>query len=164
MYFLDLLLTLQLFRCADMSTLLADMYFHVAQSCQSCTLQFDMSPLDFLVTFEILDVRMMTLVMQTNHFTAHFFGTLKLRSFRRTNSLHATFHLDVQRASRPRNSIPLYRSLRTLAVCFRLRTFRRNILSPNFAYCIRCRHGFNFHWKWIFRWIWLLPWTFGPRL
>ena len=73
MYFLDLLLTLQLFRCADMSTLLADMYFHVAQSRQSCTLQFDMSPLDFLVTFEILDVRMMTLVTQTNHFTAHFF-------------------------------------------------------------------------------------------
>ena len=71
MYFLDLLLTLQLFRCADMSTLLADMYFHVVQSCQSCTLQFDMSSLDFLVTFEILDVRMMTLMMQTNYFTAH---------------------------------------------------------------------------------------------
>ena len=71
MYFLDLLLALQLFRCADMSTLLADMYFDVVQSCQSCTLQFDMSSLDFLVTFEILDVRMMTLVMQKNHFTAH---------------------------------------------------------------------------------------------
>ena len=65
MCFLVLLLTLCLFRCADMSTLLADMYFHVMQSCQSCTLQFDMSSLDFLVTFEIFDVRMMLLVMQS---------------------------------------------------------------------------------------------------
>ena len=86
-----------------MSTLLADMYFHVMQSCQSCTLQFDMSSLDFLVTFEIFDVRMMLLVMQSRHFMAHpSLEFLKLRSSRRANSLHATFHFNVQRASRPR--------------------------------------------------------------
>ena len=103
MCFLVLLLTLCLFRCADMSTLLVDMYFHVMQSCQSCTLQFDMSSLDFLVTFEIFDVRMMLLVMQSRHFMAHpSLEFLKLRSFRRANSLHATFHFNVQRASRPR--------------------------------------------------------------
>ena len=148
LYFIGLLLTLWLFRCADMSTLLADMYFHVVQSCQSCTLQFDMSSLDFLVTFEIFNVRMMILGMQSNHFTAHSFLELsKLRSCRRTNSLHATFHLDVQRASRPRNSIPLHFSLRTFwPFVSDFAPFRRNIFfHQTLCTAFVCRHGFNFH-------------------